>query len=310
MKNRILKYIGNALMILSLIFIVYKLATMDIDYHILLVPRTLIWLVILSGLYALHIALLPISWKNIIYMITGRKLPLISVQKIFCKANLMKYIPGNIFQYVGRNEIAINYDLSHKKIALTTILDVGANVLGVLVISLIGYLSGWKSWLQNNMDNISRIGQVAMVGVALLVLLGILLKKYIRKLWQKIQVYFTIENLRIYVKCVLLYMFFAVYTGLIYVVVLQEILGVPISFGDYPLLIGAYLLSWLLGFLMPGAPGGIGIREAALTLFLTGYFDMEMILLGIIIYRLVNTLGDFAGFFGVCIVEHCKKEKT
>ena len=308
MKNKVFKYIGNILMILSLAFIIYKLATMDIDYHILLDPRTLVWLVILSGLYALHIALLPISWKNIIYMITGKNLPLISVQKTFCKANLMKYIPGNIFQYVGRNEIAIEYDLSHKKVALTTVLDIGANVLGVLIISLVGYMSGWQSWLDNNRQNVSLIIKIALIVLAVFVILGILLRKHLIRFWKKICSYFTIRNFKIYLKCVLIYMFFAVYTGLIYVVILQQILNMPISYRDFPILVGAYLLSWLLGFLMPGAPGGIGIREAALTLFLAGRYDIDGVLLGIIIYRLINTIGDFVGFFGVSVIYHYKRK--
>lgn len=307
MKNKIFKHIGNILMILSLVFIIYKLVTMNIDYQILLNPWTLVWLVIFSGLYALHIALLPISWKNIIYMIIKKKLPLISVQKTFCKANLMKYIPGNIFQYVGRNEIAIEYNLSHKKVALTTVLDIGANVLGVLIVSLVGYMSGWQSWLDNNRENVLLMIKIVLIILAIFVILCILLRRHLMIFWGKIYSYFTIKNFKIYLKCILLYMFFAVYTGLIYVAILQRIMNLPISYNDFPVLVGSYLLSWLLGFLMPGAPGGVGIREAALTLFLANRYDIDSVLLGIIIYRLINTIGDFAGFFGVSIIYHYKR---
>lgn len=219
----------------------------------------------------------------------------------------MKYIPGNIFQYVGRNEIAIEYNLSHKKVALTTVLDIGANVLGVLIVSLVGYMSGWQSWLDNNRENVLLMIKIVLIILAIFVILCILLRRHLMIFWGKIYSYFTIKNFKIYLKCILLYMFFAVYTGLIYVAILQRIMNLPISYNDFPVLVGSYLLSWLLGFLMPGAPGGVGIREAALTLFLANRYDIDSVLLGIIIYRLINTIGDFAGFFGVSIIYHYKR---
>ena len=74
-------------------------------------------------------------------------------------------------------------------------------------------------------------------------------------------------------------------------------LGLSVSdLGQVSILIGAFLLSWILGFIVPGAPGGIGVREAALTLFVGAYFPTDIALFGIVIYRLINVLGDFIAF--------------
>jgi uncharacterized membrane protein YbhN (UPF0104 family) len=56
-------------------------------------------------------------------------------------------------------------------------------------------------------------------------------------------------------------------------------------------------------FLMPGAPGGTGIREATLTLLLTGVVPADDALLTAVIFRFVTIIGDFWGilFAWICL---------
>ena len=57
-----------------------------------------------------------------------------------------------------------------------------------------------------------------------------------------------------------------------------------------PLAIGAFAVSWVAGFLVPGAPAGLGVREAVLVAFLSPAVERALpIVLG---FRLATTLGD------------------
>ncbi len=57
-----------------------------------------------------------------------------------------------------------------------------------------------------------------------------------------------------------------------------------------PLAVGAFALSWVAGFLLPGAPAGLGVREAVLVALLSPSVDRALpIVLG---FRLATTLGD------------------
>ena len=297
MKNKYLKSVGNILSILAVGFIFYRLFKMDIDYSTLLNGKNIVCLLVLSLLYAIHLLALPWSWRTIIEIITGNRLSFLYIQKIFCKANLMKYIPGNVFQYVGRNEVALDHDLPHGDIALTTVMDVIANILGVLLIAALCFSSGWNIVLESK-NTLFQINTPVVIGVlAIILLISFLFRKQIGKLLQKIKVVFLPANIKNYLKCIGWYSFFAVYTGIMYVVILNQMLGLSITgSGQVFVLVGAYLMSWLLGFVVPGAPGGIGVREAALTLFLSPYFNTDIILFGIVIYRLVNVIGDFIAF--------------
>jgi len=73
-------------------------------------------------------------------------------------------------------------------------------------------------------------------------------------------------------------------------------------------IIGLYLLAWLAGFLAPGAPSGLGIREAVMMMFLTGLVYDDILLAALIIHRVVTMVGDvFAYFIGLIFVKFTKK---
>jgi hypothetical protein len=59
---------------------------------------------------------------------------------------------------------------------------------------------------------------------------------------------------------------------------------------------GAFAGSWILGFVAPGAPAGLGIREAILSAWLSGSLPPAQIVLLVIALRIATTLGDLFNF--------------
>ena len=64
------------------------------------------------------------------------------------------------------------------------------------------------------------------------------------------------------------------------------------------LLTGAYAAAWVLGFIMPGAPGGLGVREAVLLAAFDPIYGSGVAVGLTLSPRLVTTLGDAALFLG------------
>lgn len=60
-------------------------------------------------------------------------------------------------------------------------------------------------------------------------------------------------------------------------------------------LVTAFSLAWLLGLVVPGAPGGIGIFEATIISLLGGQFPAAILLGGVAFYRLLSTLAEVVG---------------
>lgn len=72
----------------------------------------------------------------------------------------------------------------------------------------------------------------------------------------------------------------------------------PMGLDDLPLLIGGFSFSWLMGLVIPGAPGGIGVFEATALSIWTAHFPTGIILGAIALYR-VMSLGTEA--FGAAL---------
>ena len=84
-------------------------------------------------------------------------------------------------------------------------------------------------------------------------------------------------------------------SGLIFITVFQAVCGI-IPLNLYITILGLFSLSWVIGFITPGVPGGIGVREAMMLMFLTGIASEEKILTSAIIYRIISVLGDLCSY--------------
>ena len=76
------------------------------------------------------------------------------------------------------------------------------------------------------------------------------------------------------------------------------------------LFLGTYLFSWIVGFITPGAPGGIGIREAVMIMMCGSFLDMNTIMLYAVTLRIISTFGDIAAFLiGMLLEQVWKRQK-
>ncbi len=76
----------------------------------------------------------------------------------------------------------------------------------------------------------------------------------------------------------------------------------PVELSAVPTLIAAFSLAWLLGLVVPGAPGGVGVFEATAIALLSGQFPVAVVLGSVAIYRLVSVLAEVgaAGLVVLC----------
>jgi hypothetical protein len=61
-------------------------------------------------------------------------------------------------------------------------------------------------------------------------------------------------------------------------------------------LTGAFASSWILGFVAPGAPAGLGVREALLSAWLSGSLPAAQVVLLVVSLRIATSLGDLLNF--------------
>jgi hypothetical protein len=60
--------------------------------------------------------------------------------------------------------------------------------------------------------------------------------------------------------------------------------------------------AWLAGFVTPGAPGGLGVREAILVMALEGTLGKGGALAAAALFRAATTLGDVALYLAALVI--------
>lgn len=178
-----------------------------------------------SLIYGLSHITTTASWLTILRALCS-PLPLREGATIALVSQVGKYLPGNIAHHVGRAALAKRLNVPIKVSAASTGIEVASAILAAAIVGAFA---------------VFMLPDVpAYVWVAILLVGGaMLLIAFTRYRAALISVPFLTVGL--------------VFTGYSF----QLLHG-----GQWA--ISAYALAWLLGFLVPGAPAGLGVREAAL----------------------------------------------
>jgi uncharacterized membrane protein YbhN (UPF0104 family) len=87
--------------------------------------------------------------------------------------------------------------------------------------------------------------------------------------------------------------------GAILILLARGVFG--LTFSDYWLGVGAFALAFVAGFLAPGVPAGIGVREAVLVAGLSLDMSVGSALALATAHRIINVVGD-GSVFGLALV--------
>jgi hypothetical protein len=287
----VLKIAGMALALASLIFVARLLLAHAAELR-RLVSHPSLWLAILgaSGVYAANGCLLAAAWRTLVGLDTTARLPLRTALSVYGRAQLAKYLPGNTLHLIGRHALGAQEGVAHRPLLIAAILELAlialaATALAGFALNLAGdalaeLLPGWASpglvasaWL---------LGAAALVFATIKTTKGAddLRSGAVRKLGRVFGAYLLY--------CIVLG------TGMIPVMWAVAGVWAPVA------IISSVALAWVLGLVTPGAPSGIGVREAALALLLAPLIgDPEAVLVSLA-FRVATVLGDL-GFFLVAV---------
>ena len=311
-----LKTAGNILMVIALIFVVRRL--MLIDWKPVITGENFFRFALYTAVYTLIVLISFYPWRILVTVFTGAENSLSKHDMTFCyvftKANILKYVPGNVFQYVGRNEAASILGLDHAGVAMATLSEVILMAASAALCSLILIGSYTMQYLKEHMLKILAVGAVVLAVVCLAVFFLYKWKK--EKFLEYYNTYKKILSQKQTAKRLLLV--FCIYSviflciGLLFTAVMNLCAGTPLPRSVYGMVIGGFILSWLAGYITPGAPGGIGVRELILSLVFSGtaFASDDTIMTASALYRVINTLGDIFAFVIMAVVFHAASQKA
>lgn len=220
--------------------------------------------------------------------------------QVYLKTNIAKYLPGNVWHYYGRILAAKNANISTATATLSVLLE----PLLMAAAALITVVLFGSQLAVNNTNIWVQILQFFALFVLLSAFHPWVLNPIIRFLYrlknQKNQ-NSTSENqfinglgLECYPLLPLLgELIFLGLRGTGFILTMYALFSVKLS--QIPLLFGAFSFAWVLGLVVPGAPGGLGVFEATAIALLQHRFPAALVISAIALYRLISILAETAG---------------
>ena len=293
--KKIIKIIGNIVMIAAVIFVIRKLLGMDIRLSNLRNGKVIVSMGICFVFQTMIIIFSCYPWMTFARVLSGRSIPFSAAMPVYTQSNLYKYIPGNVFQYVGRNQLAAEMEISHVDVACATVMDIFFCLLWTAVLSVL-LLGGRIVELFRQYGKGLLIA--AIVGTAVIIAVVVLSRLKFRERFRKyISRYakaFDKEKRPMLLSGVFYYLFQNVVSAAMYFACLTLIIP-NANVKDLAMLTGAFMFAWIIGFVTPGAPGGIGIRESVM-IFVCGGIHPDKIVLFVLIMRIGSIGADVAAF--------------
>ncbi len=237
-----------------------------------------IWQIVgYAFLYALSLYLLAWNWADIVHIHDGPDgAPKRLLQTTFLRSQIWKYVPGNVFHYVGRHLAGKMAGASSAALMKSTVTESVALVGAALLLSSVLLLA--SDFRGVGIGSAETVWLCASAGVLAATLMSI---------------WYHVSDNRQFINRLMIIMARA----LLFLTALG-ILTFLIADGsdDAALIIGATSVAWLVGFVTPGSPGGIGTREAVLVLLLEPTLGEPVILGASLVLRAVTMGGDLLAY--------------
>ena len=210
--------------------------------------------------------------------------------KVYLITNLAKYLPGNVWHFYGRVIAAKKAGFSVEAATLSVLLEPLLMAAAALAIAL---TTGSRT------NGITQLLCLSAVLIAIHPRFLNPLLQLASRLKGKSQDAQAVQNqqpvqIRRYPLFPLLgEAGFVALRGLGFLLTLSALS--PIAPAQIPLVFSAFSFAWVLGLVVPGAPGGIGVFEATAIALLNSQIPTGTIIGGVALYRIISIFAEVSG---------------
>ncbi len=232
-------------------------------------------------IYLLGLLTLAYVWSAMVNALDNRQHTRTGIA-IYARTQIAKYLPGNMFHFAGRHYLGRKAAYSGTSLMFASVYE------SVGLITVATLLGGGFLWKALNSQSVA-----VLIALPLLLLGGVYILKYLPRRIFRIpeSTNLGVLGYGLLFRSMGVYGFFFAGTGLllyfIYVTVDPQI-----DVADGFTFIGIYAAAWVAGYIVPGASGGVGVRETLIILLLAPYSDKTAALLSALSLRVVTTLAD------------------
>lgn len=231
-------------------------------------------LALLAVLYAAGGTLLSLAWREVLRAQDVMTTTAWAI-RVYGLSQLGKYVPGNVFQFAGRQALGLVAGHPGWKLASSSLHELLLLAAGGVSVSILG----------------APLFLPSLTPPAALALFLALTALMTLAAWRL--------RGRSFARALIGYTLFLLLSGGLFVTTVSLIApNLQLSGLSLLPLCGGFVLAWLAGFMTPGSPAGLGVRETvSLLLFQTVLPEREL-LLSMALARAVTTIGDVLFFLG------------
>jgi uncharacterized membrane protein YbhN (UPF0104 family) len=199
-----------------------------------------------------------LQWRRVLKAF-GHKLPIGPSIRIWATSELARYLPGSIWQVVGRVYLIKPYGVSGSITSTTQILELCIFLLANLILAI-----GCLLWYGAKIAPEARAWFIVAIALTPALALALHPKVFywvVNRVLRSLKKPPIVQRLRgkSLIRMLAVVMIGLVWQSLAVFVILDPVLGLKLDW--MWVVVGAYCLAWCAGFLAFWAPGGLGVRE-------------------------------------------------
>lgn len=197
------------------------------------------------------------------------------VTLVYLRTNVWKYLPGNVWHFYGRLQALREAGLTIAAASLAVGLEPLLMAAAALIVGL-AYPTPYWPW------------QLLVPGLVMVAFQPRWINSLLRRCRPQAEGGLGVKLQGYPLAPLAGLMVFVLLRGLGFVLVIQSLQ--PLAPVRWPLLLSRFSLAWLVGLVVPGAPGGVGVFEAVALVLLPAELTPRVELASLALYRLVSTL--------------------
>lgn len=311
--KKILKYVGYLLVVLCVIFIIIQLKGLKWnELAIISHPWVAIaYTTIAAVAFAVNVYISSFGWKLILEFLYGQKIAYSEIRDVYVRANVGKYLPGNVMHFAGRNMLGKKLGFSHIDMALSTIIEVLTLLFTACLLSFLFAFDSVENIVNYATKHMKPLVLIAAFVVVAVLIVAAIIYVYKKGYIKKYQKLFTLGFLRVFLLLFLIYAITLLIPGFILVLIFINILGMKLAIHTVMLVLAGSMISWMLGYIVIGSPGGIGIKEGVMILLIGPVCGRPLTTVAMILHRIASIIGDiFAYLFELVLTKKSSQTKT
>jgi len=300
-RKKLLSLVGSALMLASFWFL-YRVYERHVSALVSWKHISDLLPVIAAGavFYMVIFLLVAECWHRVLRIkapgTVGRRASYASMMK----AQIAKYLPGNVGHFVSRHLYLAPHGVSHGNLLKAVGLETSASLGSALLFATLAALPGLDTLAEAFKPAIAPYAYL-IAGVVILTAAGLgtwIALPLARRLFGP----FTLREIMIPIG---LWLVFFAFLSAMFAACFTMVNGQPAP----QLLPALFIAAWTLGFIVPGAPGGLGVREATLIILFAPFAPAGDIMISAILLRLMALGGEILSFFAGLLLSRNKGQK-